>query len=144
MVLIHDATAGRTFALDGSSRAPNRATADAFTDLRAERRRGYRAATVPSTPAVLDYVRATYGTLPLADVLQPALRLATDGYEVSLLQHTLARREAKFLRAGTAAPIFLREGKRRIVQGRSSASRRWARRCSGWRSTASPISTRAR
>ena len=112
MMLVHDAAAGRTFALDGSSRAPNRATADSFTDLRAERRRGYRAATVPSTPAVLDYVRATYGTLPLADVLQPALRLATEGYEVSLLQHALARREAKFLQAGTAAPIFLREGKR--------------------------------
>ena len=112
MMLVHHATAGRTFALDGSSRAPNRATTDAFADARAERRRGHRATTVPSTPAVLDYVRETYGTLPLSDVLQPALRLAESGYEVSLLQHALARREAPFLRAGTAAPLFLRDGKR--------------------------------
>ncbi len=112
MMLVHDAASGRTFALDGSSRAPNRATADAFTDPRAERRRGYRATTVPSTPAVLDYVRAAYGTLPLADVLQPALHLADRGYEVSLLQHALARREVRFLRAGTAAPLFLRDGRR--------------------------------
>jgi len=112
MLLVHDATAGRTFALDGSSRAPNRATADAFTDPRAERRRGHRATTVPSTPAVLDYVRATYGTLPLSDVLQPAVRLAESGYEVSLLQHALTRREVQFLRDGTAAPFFLRDGRR--------------------------------
>ena len=32
--------------------------------------------------------------------------------EASLLQHALARREARFLRAGTAAPLFLRDGKR--------------------------------
>ncbi len=112
MMLVHDAASRRTFALDGSSRAPNRATADAFADPPAERRRGHRATTVPSTPAVLDYVRAAYGTLPLADVLRPALRLADDGYEVSLLQHKLARREAPFLRAGTAAPLFLRDGGR--------------------------------
>ena len=112
MMLVHDATTRRTFALDGSSRAPNRATKDAFSEPRAERRRGYRATTVPSTPAVLDYVRETYGTLSLSTVLQPALRLADSGYEVSLLQHALARRELRFLRAGTAAPVFLRDGKR--------------------------------
>ena len=112
MMLVHEAASRRTFALDGSSRAPNRATTEAFADPRAEGRRGYRATTVPSTPAVLDYARATYGSLPLADVLGPATRLAADGYEVSLLQHALARREAKFLRAGTAAPFFLRDGKR--------------------------------
>ena len=108
MMLVHEAESGRTFALDGSSRAPNRTVTDAFTDPRTGRRRGYRATTVPSTPAVLDYVLTTYGKLPLADVLQPAIRLASDGYEVSLLQHALARREAPFLRDGTAAPLFLR------------------------------------
>ena len=111
MMLVHDAASGRTFALDGSSRAPNRATADAFTDARAERRRGFLATTVPSTPAVLDYARATYGTLPLSDLLRPAIELAANGYEVSLLQQALTRRELKFLRRGTAAPIFLRGGR---------------------------------
>ncbi len=111
MMLIYDATAARTFALDGSSRAPNRATVEAFRDLRGERRRGYRATTVPSTPAVLDYVRETYGRLPLAALLQPSIRLAEGGYEISLLQHALARRELTFLRKGSAAPLFLRAGR---------------------------------
>ena len=111
MMLVHDATARRTFAIDGSSRAPNRATRDAFGNARSECRRGYRATTVPSTPAVLDYVRSTYGTLPLEAVLRPAIELADDGYEVSLLQYALTRRELKFLRAGTAAPLLLRDGK---------------------------------
>ena len=109
-LLLHDAAAGRTVALDGSSRAPNRATPDVFDGQVAARRRGHRATTVPSTPAVLDYVCRTYGTLPLADLLRPAIQAATTGYEVSLLQHALAHRELRFLRRGTAAPIFLRDG----------------------------------
>ena len=112
MMLAYDAASSRTFALDGSSRAPNRATAEAFGNLRSERRRGYRATTVPSTPAVLEYVRNAYGALPLPEVLQPAIRLAEEGYEVSLLQYALTRRELKFLRQGTAASFFLHDGKR--------------------------------
>ncbi|MYD69318.1 MAG: gamma-glutamyltransferase [Acidobacteria bacterium] len=107
----YDVAAGRTVALDGSSRAPNRATLDAFADGSSARRRGYRATTVPSTPAVLDYVRESYGTLPLADLLRPAIRLAEEGYEVSLLQHALAARELPWLRRATGAAIFLRNGR---------------------------------
>lgn len=112
MMLVHLAEPGRTFAVDGSSRAPNRASAERFTTGELSSRRGYAATTVPSTPAVLDYVRATYGALPLARVLEPAIQLAADGYEVSLLQHALARRERRYLRNGTAAPFFLRDGRR--------------------------------
>jgi gamma-glutamyltranspeptidase/glutathione hydrolase len=108
MLLIHEAENGRTVALDGSSRAPNRATAEMFS--KADRRRGYRAATVPSTPAVLRYVLESYGKLKLARVLEPAIRLAEDGYEVSVLQRALARRELKHLKQHTAGAIFLREG----------------------------------
>ena len=109
MMMIHVADAKNTFALDGSSRAPHRATVD--TVSRAQRRRGYRAATVPSTPAVLGYALRRYGSLRLRQVLQPAIRLAEDGYRVSALQHHLARREAKKLRAGTGATFFLKDGR---------------------------------
>ena len=100
MALVHEAASGRTVAIDGSSRAPSRAAAGTFADRRAEARRGYRATTVPSTPAVLDHLRGVYGALPLPDALRPATRLAADGYDVSRLQHALARREAESLRAG--------------------------------------------
>ncbi len=110
MMLLHIAETRRTIALDGSSRAPNRATPDLLTAP--QRRRGHTSTTVPSTPAVLRYALERYGTLKLAAVLEPAIRLAEDGYEVSPLQYALTRREARNLRAGTAAPFFLREGKR--------------------------------
>ena len=110
MMLIHHAPSGSTMALDGSSRAPNRANREVFRDLRIERRRGYRAVTVPSTPATLNYAVQHYGKLSLCQVLEPACRLAEEGYPVSLLQYQLTRRERKFLRLGTAAPFFLREG----------------------------------
>ena len=50
-MLVHLAESKRTFALDGSSRAPNRTAAEGFS--KAQRLRGYRATTVPSTPATL-------------------------------------------------------------------------------------------
>ena len=118
MLLAHLTDLGRTVAVDGSSRAPNRAIVDDFRDPGA-RRRGYRATTIPSTPAVLDYMRETHGRLPLDRVLEPAIRLAESGYEVSLLQYGLARREVKYLRQGTAAPFFLHEGRRPYRAGKT-------------------------
>ncbi len=110
MMLLHHAETRTTIALDGSSRAPNRAAPE---DLSAgDRRRGYRSATVPSTPASLRYIVEKYGKLHLRDVLAPAIRLAEEGYPVSLLQHALARREVKALRKNTAAEFFLRDGVR--------------------------------
>jgi gamma-glutamyltranspeptidase/glutathione hydrolase len=109
MMLIHDASNRRTLALDGSSRAPNSAMPGLLGPK--ERRRGYCATTVPSTPATLDYALERYGTLPLKAVLEPAIELAEQGYMVSELQSALTRRELKQLRRGTAAEFFLRNGK---------------------------------
>jgi gamma-glutamyltranspeptidase/glutathione hydrolase len=115
MMLIHLAGSRRTIALDGSSRAPHRAT-PGFLQLE-ERRRGYRATTVPSTPAVLGYALERYGTRPLSRVLRPAIRLAEDGYRISQLQHALLRRERKNLAAGSAGAFFLRDGKKSFRPG---------------------------
>ncbi|MCA8943512.1 MAG: gamma-glutamyltransferase [Planctomycetes bacterium] len=99
----------RTVALDGSSRAPHRTPPSELG--KTERLRGHRAATVPSTPAVLGYVAEKFGSLPWAKLVQPAIELATEGYEVTELQHRLTSRELKHLRNGTAAPLFLRDGR---------------------------------
>jgi gamma-glutamyltranspeptidase/glutathione hydrolase len=115
MLLIHDAESRRTLALDGSSRAPNRATPEALPPD--QRRHGHRASTVPSTPAVLRYVLERYGTLKLRRVLEPAIRLADEGYEISQLQYKLTRRESSNLRAGSAGPFFLRDGARPYPAG---------------------------
>ncbi len=111
MMLIHTAEPRRTFALDGSSRAPNRATADIMKE-KSSRLRGHRATTVPSTLATLDYALREYGTMPLEQILEPAIRLAVDGFAVSPLQNRLTKRERKKLKTGTAAQLFLKDGLR--------------------------------
>ncbi len=110
MVLVHNAEPRTTVALDGSTRAPNRATPESLT--KKEMRRGYRATTVPSTPAVLDYLRSTYGTLPLAQILEPAIELAESGFETTELFEALSERELKNLKDGNAAEQFLKKGTR--------------------------------
>jgi gamma-glutamyltranspeptidase/glutathione hydrolase len=114
-MLVHLAEQRRTLALDGSSRAPNRTDAAALS--RASRLRGYRATTVPSTPATLAWALRTYGRLPFARVLEPAIRLARKGYRVTALQQALTRRELNKLANGSAAPFFLRGGEAPYVAG---------------------------
>ena len=111
MMLIHTAQPRRTFALDGSSRAPNRANAELLSELRT-RLRGHTATTVPSSLAAYDYALREYGTLGFDEVVQPAIELAQRGYAVSALQNRLTKRELRKLKAGTAAPFFLRDGTR--------------------------------
>ncbi|MHC4178936.1 MAG: gamma-glutamyltransferase family protein, partial [Planctomycetota bacterium] len=116
VMLIHLAQPRRTFALDGSSRAPNRATAEKLRN-QLRRLRGHAASTVPSTPAALDYALREYGTMDFCAVAQPAIRLAEEGYPISALGNRLTRRELKNLKAGTAGPLFLRDGVRPYTIG---------------------------
>jgi len=111
MMMIHLAETGRTIALDGSSRAPNRALIENVMGS-GQRFRGHRATTVPSSLAAYDYALRQYGTMRFEQVIQPAIRLATEGYTVSALQNALTRRELKHLKRHSAAPFFLIEGKR--------------------------------
>jgi gamma-glutamyltranspeptidase/glutathione hydrolase len=91
MAMVH--VNGRTMALDGSSRVPSLAHMD---NIGVEDRiYGYRAATVPSTPAVLGYLHLRYGRLHWQTILDPAIRLAREGYLITPLQHNLQKRELK-------------------------------------------------
>ncbi len=115
MMLIYLAEPGRTFALDGSSRAPNRALPGG--PPREDRLLGYTAPTVPSTPAALAYAVKQYGKRKLPDVLAPAIALAEEGYEITELQHSLTRRYLKALRSGPAGELFLRDGEKPYAVG---------------------------
>jgi len=81
----------RSVAIDGSSRAPSLAHVSAIK--KEDRSIGYRATTVPSTPATLAYVHRKYGVLKWKELLEPAIRIAEDGYPVTDLQHKLQKRE---------------------------------------------------
>jgi len=87
--LLH--AAGRTVAMDGSSRVPSLSNRPSV--MGEQRRDGYRAATVPSTPAALAWLSRTYGRLDWPEVLQPAIRIAREGYPITPLEHDLQKRE---------------------------------------------------
>ena len=67
---------------------------------------------MPSTLATLDYARREYGSMPLAELMQPSIQLAAEGFPISPLKNRLTKRELKPLKSGTAAPLFLNNSSR--------------------------------
>jgi gamma-glutamyltranspeptidase/glutathione hydrolase len=94
------------FVINGTSYAPRGVPADAHaTDLV-----GHRATTVPSCLRVLDFAWRRHGSgqLSWADLVEPAIRLAHDGYALGAFRHrTLVRHGAAIRRNGAATQIFL-------------------------------------
>ncbi|MBI4083525.1 MAG: gamma-glutamyltransferase [Candidatus Lambdaproteobacteria bacterium] len=89
-ILYHEAKTGRLHGLNGSGRAPARATVEEY------RRRGHRtghdskapergalSVTVPGAVDAWETALTQYGTKGLDDLLQPAIRFAEEGYAVS-------------------------------------------------------------
>ncbi len=110
MMLIHNVDSRLTVVLDGSSRAPNRLTPGTLN--KEDLLRGHKSTTVPSTPAVLEYARRTYGTKSVSEILSPSVRLCDEGFEVSDLLNRLTKRRLGYLKNGSAGVFFLRDGKR--------------------------------
>ncbi|MFP4548687.1 MAG: gamma-glutamyltransferase family protein [Fidelibacterota bacterium] len=99
-------------AIDGSSRAPSLAHASSI--YKDDRSLGYRATTVPSTPATLWYTHNNYGRLKWEAILEPVIELAENGFPTTALQSRLQNRELKkFLRVPSQSGLryFLKDGK---------------------------------
>jgi gamma-glutamyltranspeptidase/glutathione hydrolase len=95
--------------VDGHSRAPARASL-ARIDAQ-QQARGRLACTVPSTPATLDFAQRRYGVLAPARVLEPAIRLAEDGFPVSRLLRRQIRSCLADLRASDSHRPFTERGR---------------------------------
>ena len=103
---------GETIALDGSSRVPSLAHIEHYAAKR-ERRTGYRATTVPSSVATYGWLSDHYGALPWRVVVEPATRIAREGYAITQLQRELQERELpRFERvpSRSGARYFLKDG----------------------------------
>lgn len=104
---------GRTIAVDGSSRVPSLAHLTRINE--GDTRTGYKASTVPSTVATFGWLHEHYGRMDWKSVLEPAIRIAREGYEITPLQHDLqvrARREFKSVPSRSGARYFLKDGKK--------------------------------
>ncbi len=100
---------GRCILLDGHSFAPGAVSPD--TVDAGQQKRGYRACTVPSTPAILGAALERFGRLAPRSVLEPAIGLADAGFAVT----PLLRRQVRWCREALArceysAAVFLDHG----------------------------------
>lgn len=84
--LLHRQSDGFETFVDGRETAPLAATATMYQDAAGRAldklsRDGALAAAIPGEPAALEHLSRTYGRLPLAVALAPAIRYARDGFD---------------------------------------------------------------
>ncbi len=85
-MLVHLAD-GTTVAVDGSARAPLNVEMAKLRELKKKGRNfGYETVATPTTLATLELARQRFGTRSMAELLQPAIRIAEEGYELSRVQ----------------------------------------------------------
>lgn len=87
-MLVHDAKSGETHAIDYRETAPGTATRDMFLDGagKYDRRKAigsHLSVGVPGTVAGLALALERFGSMPLATVIQPAIKLASTGIPVT-------------------------------------------------------------
>jgi gamma-glutamyltranspeptidase/glutathione hydrolase len=107
---------GRTVALDARETAPAAATEDLYTRAGVPERAslvGGLASGTPGSVAGRALALQEYGTLPLAQVMEPAIRLAAEGYPIGPYQARMIERVRGFLPPGAfpeIAVLYLPEG----------------------------------
>jgi len=107
---------GKTTFFDYREVAPGRATRDMYIlpngklDPEASTL-GYKSVAVPGTVAGLELVLKTYGTMKLAEVMAPAIRLADEGFVVSpKLAAELVEERKDLQRFSVSRQVFLKNG----------------------------------
>jgi gamma-glutamyltranspeptidase / glutathione hydrolase len=103
---------GKTNFFDYREVAPSKATRDMYIQdgklIPEASTLGYRSVAVPGTIAGLELVLETHGTMKLADVMAPAIRLAKDGFPVSeKLAHELEEEKPGLQQFAVSKRIFL-------------------------------------
>lgn len=108
---------GRAEIIDYRERAPLAATRDMYLDkegnvIKDASTIGYRAVGVPGTVAGLSAALERHGKMKWADVVEPARKLAADGFVLNYhTARSLSRSEKLLSRFPDSRRIFLRDGK---------------------------------
>src|SRR6266436_1641994 len=108
---------GKTTFLDYREVAPGKATRDMYIGKDGKLDEdasviGYRSVAVPGTIAGLTLALKSYGSMKLADVMAPAIRLAENGFPVGKrLAHEFEEERGGLQRFAVSRRIFLNDGK---------------------------------
>ncbi|MEA3151766.1 MAG: gamma-glutamyltranspeptidase / glutathione hydrolase [Gammaproteobacteria bacterium] len=111
--LLHRQSDGLETMLDAREKAPGAATRDMYLDgagnpIANASVDGPLSAAIPGEPAVFEDLARRFGKLPLKLSLQPAIRLARDGFPLyARLQGSMRSKREGLLRSGDAAKVFL-------------------------------------
>ncbi len=110
--LLHRQSDGFETMVDAREKAPGAATRDMYLDSAGNPTRGSTdgpiSAAIPGEPAAFEYLARKYGKLPLKQSLQPAIRLARDGFPLYLrLQFAIKAKREILARSPDAAKAFL-------------------------------------
>ncbi len=120
--LLHRASDSKQVMIDARETAPAGVKREHYFDaagnpVRGATMQGGTASGIPGTPAGLAHLAQHYGTLPLADTLAPAIRLARDGFAVDGRYVRIAKiRESVLRKLPEATRIFLADGQA-LTQG---------------------------
>jgi gamma-glutamyltranspeptidase / glutathione hydrolase len=111
--LLHVQADGFETMLDAREKAPAAASRDMYLDkagnvIDGASIDGPLAAAIPGEPAAFEYLARRYGKLPLKQSLQPAIRLARNGFPLyARLQGAIRYKREGLLKSPDAARVFL-------------------------------------
>ncbi|HEY6618252.1 MAG TPA: gamma-glutamyltransferase [Steroidobacteraceae bacterium] len=111
--LLHRQSDGFETMLDAREKAPGAATRDMYLDKAGNEipnssTSGALSSAIPGEPAAFEYLARKYGKLPLKQSLQPAIRLAREGFPLYLrMQYAIKAKREVLARSPDAAKVFL-------------------------------------
>jgi gamma-glutamyltranspeptidase / glutathione hydrolase len=111
--LLHRQSDGFETMVDAREKAPSAASRDMYLDQAGNpipnaSTDGPLAAAIPGEPAAFEYLELRFGKLPLKKSLQPAIRLARNGFPLyARLQGAIRVKRDLLLRSPDAAKVFL-------------------------------------
>jgi gamma-glutamyltranspeptidase/glutathione hydrolase len=111
--LLHRQSDGYETMLDAREKAPGAASRDMYLDKAGNEipnasTNGAISAAIPGEPAAFEYLARKYGKLPLKQSLQPAIRLAREGFPLyARLQFAIKAKRDILARSPDAAKAFL-------------------------------------
>ena len=115
-MMVHDKASEQTIALDFREMAPAKASRDMYLDEKGDVAAGrslytHLAVGVPGTVAGMEHALKKWGSMPLEQVIQPAIDLAENGYIVSnSLAENLAATKESLGKWETTKTIFFKDG----------------------------------